>query len=114
MLSFSPLLLPQVFLFLQLNTINDLHLRSIQTLCLHLSYSTPLRKTLTVNHYLRIEYFQHIPGFSFRVIKGEMEHLLHKRLTADPVRNFTDISEEPYLELLPAFFFLSFHMFQRS
>ena len=26
---------------------------------LHLSGSTPLRKTLTVNYYLRIEYFQH-------------------------------------------------------
>ena len=45
--------------FLQLNTINhDLHLRIIQTLCLHLSRSTPLRKTLTVNHCLHIEYFQ--------------------------------------------------------
>ena len=57
-----PFLFPlhfQVFSFLQLNTINyDLHLRIIQTLCLHLSHSTPLRKTLTVNHYLRIEYFQ--------------------------------------------------------
>jgi len=36
--------------FLQRITINsDLHLRIIQTLCLHLSRSTPLRKTLTVN-----------------------------------------------------------------
>ena len=46
--------------FLQLNTINhDLHLRIIQVLCLHFSRSTPLRKTLTVNHCLRIEYYQH-------------------------------------------------------
>ena len=58
-LSLSTLLLPQVFPFLQLNTNNsDLSLRIIQTLCLHLSRSTPLRKTLTINHYLRIEYFQ--------------------------------------------------------
>ena len=55
----STLLLPYVFPFLQFDTINDLHLRSIQTLCLHLSYSTPLRETQTVNHYLHIEYFQH-------------------------------------------------------
>ena len=27
------------------------------------------------------------PGFLFRVINGEMEHSLHKRLTADPVAN---------------------------
>ena len=47
--------------FLQLNTINyDLHLRIIQTLRLHLSRATPLRKTLTVNHYLRIKYFQQV------------------------------------------------------
>ena len=59
-LSLSTPLPPQVFPFLQLNTINDLHLRSIQTFCLHLSYSTPLRKTLTVNHYLRIKYFHQI------------------------------------------------------
>ena len=56
----SLLLLPQVFPFLQLNTINDLfHLHLIRTLCLHLGYSTPLPKTLTVNHYLHIQYFQH-------------------------------------------------------
>ena len=49
--------------FLQLNTINyDLHLCIIQKLYLHLSRSTLLRKTLTVNYYLGIEYFQH-PGF---------------------------------------------------
>ena len=60
-LSLLALLLPQVLPFVQLNTINDLNLRSIQTLCLHLSYSTPLRKTQTVNHYFRIEYFQHPP-----------------------------------------------------
>ena len=59
-LSLLALLLPYVFPFVQLNTINDLNLRSIQTLCLHLSYSTPPRKTQTVNHYLRIEYFQHL------------------------------------------------------
>jgi len=47
--------------FLQLNTINyDLHLCIIHTLYLRLSLSIPLRKTLTVNHYLRIEYFK--PG----------------------------------------------------
>ena len=45
--------------FLQLNTINyDPHPRKIQKLCLYLSRSTPLRKALTVNRYLRIEYFQ--------------------------------------------------------
>ena len=32
----------------------------MQTLCLHSSRSTPLRKTLTFYHYLRIEYFQHV------------------------------------------------------
>ena len=53
---------------LQLNTINyDLHLRIIQTLCLHLSNSTPLNKTLTANHYLRIEYFQHWKAKLIRV-----------------------------------------------
>ena len=50
--------------FLQLNTLNYDHC-IIQTLSLHFNRSTPLRKTLTVNHYLHIEYFQqgsvHIP-----------------------------------------------------
>ena len=42
-------------------TINyDLHLRIIQTLCLHLSHSTLLHKILTVNHYVCIEYFQQL------------------------------------------------------
>ena len=36
-----------------------LHLHLIKTFCLHLSRSTPLRKTFTIDHYLRIEYFQH-------------------------------------------------------
>ena len=64
-LSFLPLLslsalLPQVFPFIKLITFGyDLHFLIIQNLCLHLSRSTPLRKTLTVNHYLRSEYFQH-------------------------------------------------------
>ena len=50
--------------FPQLNTINyDPHLRIIRTFCLRLSRSTPLRKTLTVNHYLLIEYFQHTKTF---------------------------------------------------
>ena len=50
------------FSFLQLNTVNyGLHLGIIQTLCLHFSRSTSLRKTLTVNHYLRIEIFS-MPG----------------------------------------------------
>ena len=57
--SLSASLLPQVFPLLQLNAINDLHLRLIQTLFLHLSHSTPLHKTLTINYFLRIEYFQH-------------------------------------------------------
>ena len=59
-LSFSPFffLLPQVFPFINFSqSINhDLHLRLIQTLCLHLSHSIPLHKTLTVDHYLGIEY----------------------------------------------------------
>ena len=38
---------------------DDLHPRIIQILCLHISHSTPLLKTLTVNHYLCIKYFQH-------------------------------------------------------
>ena len=55
--------------FLRLNIINyDLHLRIIQTLCLHFSRSTPLRKILTVNHFLRIEYFQQPPLPYHRVI----------------------------------------------
>src|ERR1700761_7281171 len=56
---FSPYLTSSSSLsFLQLNTINyGLHLGIIQTLCLPFSRFTPLRKTLTVNHYLRIEYF---------------------------------------------------------
>ena len=58
--SLSASLLPQVFPLLQLNAINDLHLRLIQTLFLHLSHSTPLHKTLSINHYLRIEYFQQV------------------------------------------------------
>ena len=41
----------------------DLRLRTVQTLYLHLGHSTPLRKTLTVNHYLRIEYFQQALNF---------------------------------------------------
>ena len=68
------LLLPQVFPFVQLNTIDDLNLHSIQTLCLHLSYSPPLRKAQTVNHYLRIEYFQQCllerPSISGMVDRG--------------------------------------------
>ena len=49
------------FSFLQHNTINyGLHLRMMQTFCLHFSRPTPLRKTLTVSHYLRNEYFQHL------------------------------------------------------
>ena len=45
--------------FLQLNTIKyDLSLHIIQIVCLHFSRSTPLGKTLTVNHFLRIEYYQ--------------------------------------------------------
>ena len=59
-LSFFHVTSPSSLSFLQLNTINyDLHLRIIQTLCLRSSCSTPLRKTLTANHHLRIEYFQH-------------------------------------------------------
>ena len=50
---------PQVFPFDQLITIkHDLFLRLIQTLCPRLSRSTLLRETLTVDHYLRIDYFQ--------------------------------------------------------
>ena len=70
--SLLALLLPQVFPFVQLNTINDLNLHSIQTLCLHLSYSTPLRKTQTVNDYLRIEYFQQYLEDSNRVRYGDI------------------------------------------
>ena len=58
--------------FLQLNTINDLHLHLTRTLCLHLSYSIPLRRTLTVNHYLRIEYFQQQMPAGLRVIKHDL------------------------------------------
>ena len=64
-------LLPQVFPH-RLNIINyDLHLRIIQPLCFHSSRSTPLRKTLTVNHYLRIQYFQQLFEFCGRVISHE-------------------------------------------
>ena len=47
--SFLPVhIFPQVFPFHRVITINhDLHLRLIQTLCLHLSHSTLPRKTLT-------------------------------------------------------------------
>jgi len=49
----------QVFPFYRLITINhDPRLRLILALCLHLSGSTPLRKTLTVNHYLHSNYFE--------------------------------------------------------
>ena len=44
-----------------ITTNHDLHPHLIQTLYLRVGHSTPLRKTLTVNHYLRIEYFQHPP-----------------------------------------------------
>ena len=44
--------------FHQLITTNyDLHLLIVQTLCLHSSRSTRLRKTFTVNHYFHIPYF---------------------------------------------------------
>jgi len=70
----SSFLLPLLFFlksFLQLNTIgNDFHLCLIQILCLHFSRSTPLRKTLTINHYLRIEYFQQPRAQKLRVISG--------------------------------------------
>jgi len=70
----SSFLLPLLFFlksFLQLNTIgDDFHLRLIQILCLHFSRSTPLRKTLTINHYLRIEYFQQPRAQKLRVISG--------------------------------------------
>ena len=57
--------------FHQLITINyDLHLRIIQTSCLRLSRSTPLRKNLTVNHYPRIEYFNIVP---FGIVSGVRE-----------------------------------------
>ena len=68
----SSFLLPLLFFlksFLQLNTIGDgFRLRLIQILCLHFSRSTPLRKTLTINHYLRIEYFQQPRVQKLRVI----------------------------------------------
>ena len=58
-LSLPTLLFLQVFPFLQLNTINSgLSLRIIQKHCVSTS-AVRLRKTLTVNHYLHIEYFQH-------------------------------------------------------
>ena len=51
-ISLSTLLLPQVFPFLQLNTINyDFSLYIIQVLCLYSSRFTPLRKTRSVNRY---------------------------------------------------------------
>ena len=51
--------LSRVFYFYRLITINhNLHLRSTQTLCLHLSRSTLMRKTLTIDNYLGIQYFQ--------------------------------------------------------
>ena len=50
---------PQVFPFHWLIAIShDPHPLLIQTLCLHLSSSTPLRKTLTVDHYFHVEYFR--------------------------------------------------------
>jgi len=58
--------------FHQLFTKNHgLHLHLIQTLCLHLSRSTPLRKVLTVNHYLRIEYFQRYRNLKTRVMNDD-------------------------------------------
>ena len=43
-----------------LNEINhDPHLLLTRTLFLHLSCLTPLGRTLTVDHYLCIDYFQH-------------------------------------------------------
>ena len=74
-LSFFPYYPFSLFFFLplhffphQLITISHSHLRLIQTLCLHLSRFTPLRKTLTVDHYLCIEYFQHSKDRGKRVI----------------------------------------------
>lgn len=32
----------------------------VQSLCLHFSHTTPLRKSLTINHFLCIQYFQQI------------------------------------------------------
>ena len=68
-LSLLAFLLPKEFPFGQLDTINNLNLRSIQIF--HLSYSTPLCKTQMVNHYLRIEYFQHKPYEAMRVMARE-------------------------------------------
>ena len=50
--------LPEGCLFGQL--INDLHLRLIQTPCLDKSGSTQLSKTLVIDHYLRIDYFNKV------------------------------------------------------
>ena len=70
--SFSPVFFPlstsllsQVLLsFNSALSIMICFFRIIQTLCLHFSRPTPLRKTLTINHYLRIEYFNIFVGNS--------------------------------------------------
>ena len=62
--SISPKALP----FYQLITINhDLYLCLVQTLCLHLNPSAPLRKIPAVDYYLGIHYFQHPPHDGTRV-----------------------------------------------
>jgi len=51
--------IPQVFPSGRVIAINrDLHVHSIQALCIHLSCSAQPRRTLTVNHYLGSGYFQ--------------------------------------------------------
>ena len=44
------------------------------TLCPHKSHSTPLRKTLTVDYYLRIDYFQQEFSLKARVMACDPKH----------------------------------------
>ena len=59
------------FSFYQVTINHDLHLCLIQTSCLHVSSSTPLWKTLTVDHCLPINYFQYLQ--SHRAPSSELQ-----------------------------------------
>ena len=74
----------QVFLFYQLITINhNLHLRSIQKFVSPLKTFHSPRKTLTADHYLRVEYFQHC-SLTPRQISPHTHHRHISTITTHP------------------------------
>jgi len=68
---------------------------------LYLSRSTPLRKTLTVDHYLRIDYFQQRLEVNERVIRYEAEDIA-KNNTREQIKYRDRISEIKHIQKLRA------------